>query len=114
MLFMILLALPLALAAPLNPRTAGEITYYHPGLGACGDNHGDGDMVAAVSAAIFDADRPCGKTVKVKGDAGETTVTVVDRCADCPEFDIDLSPTAFKKAVGALSVGRGKGSWSFE
>ncbi|KAJ4267238.1 hypothetical protein NW762_003340 [Fusarium torreyae] len=112
---LLLLALPLAAyAAPaLKPRNTGEITFYHPGLGACGKSNGDGDMVAAIAASVYDTQDLCGKSIKLQGDAGQVTVTVIDRCEACAAGDVDLSPAAFQKSIGDLSVGRGKGTWSF-
>ncbi|KAF4437869.1 hypothetical protein F53441_12927 [Fusarium austroafricanum] len=109
-----LFALP-ALAAPALKRTDGDITYYHPSTGtsACNQNHGDDDMVVALGASLFDSESLCGKTIKLQGDAGEITVTVADRCEGCQPDDLDVSPAAFKKAIGPLTKGRGKGTWSF-
>lgn len=113
----ILLALPLTLAAPagaapeLETRASGDITYFHPGLGACGNWNGDNDMIVAVSASLFDSERPCGRRMRVTGERGSVDVTVVDRCTGCAYGDVDLSPAAFKQAVGDLGLGRRKGSW---
>ncbi|KAF5011636.1 hypothetical protein FDECE_2259 [Fusarium decemcellulare] len=112
----VLLALPLfANAAPANlaKRNSGELTFYNPGLGACGGTNGDGDIVVAMSAALFDAQKPCGRKIKVHGDAGTAVVTVVDRCEGCATNDLDLSPAAFTKAVGDLGLGRVTGSWEW-
>lgn len=111
-----------ALAAPtetksLAARSNGDITWYYPGLGACGETNGDGDAVAAVSAAIYDAQNVCGRYIKVSyakgGRKGEATVRVVDRCANCATNDIDLSPSAFEKVTGDKSLGRVSGSWEW-
>jgi hypothetical protein len=74
-----LLALPLvSFAAPTVKRTEGEITFYHPGLGACGKDNGDSSMVAALPAALFDSEDLCGKVITLKGDKGIIKVTVVE------------------------------------
>ncbi|KAM5350373.1 hypothetical protein ACJ41O_006878 [Fusarium nematophilum] len=99
--------------ALITRRSEGEITYYNPGLGACGQTHTDGDMVVAVSAALFDADRPCGRQIRVRGDAGEALVTVVDRCGGCAYNDLDLSPVAFQQSIGDLGIGRRVASWDW-
>lgn len=110
----ILTLLPLTLAAPLAALASnGEMTYFHPGLGACGDNHGDGDMIVAISSDLYDAKDQCGRKIKVRGNAGDTIVTVVDRCVGCAHDDLDLSPNAFKAAVGGLGVGRTTASWQW-
>ncbi|KAM0250269.1 hypothetical protein ACHAP5_002328 [Fusarium lateritium] len=112
---LILLALPLvSFAAPTVKRTEGEITYYHPGLGACGKDSGDSNMVVALPAALFDSEDLCDKVITLKGDKGIVKVTVVDRCESCAEVDLDVSPAAFQWAIGSLDVGRGKGTWSFD
>lgn len=123
----ILLALPLAaFAAPteedftlefegdaetspnLVARASGDITWFHPGLGACGKTNGDNDLIVAVSAGLYDSQKPCGRRMRVKGPKGSVDVTVVDRCGGCAYNDVDLSPAAFKKAVGNLGLGRKK------
>ncbi|KAM0420906.1 hypothetical protein ACHAPT_011295 [Fusarium lateritium] len=111
----LLLALPLlANAAPaVAPRGQGEVTYYHPGLGACGQTHGDGDLVVALSASLYDAQKPCGRHIRVKGSAGEVIAKVVDRCEGCAYNDIDLSPTAFQQSIGPLSIGRTSTTWDW-
>ena len=106
-----------ALGAPA-PETAnlaarGEMTYYEPGLGACGGTNGPGELIVAVSASRYDQQNPCGRKIKVKGDRGEVVVTVVDRCAGCARDDLDLSPAAFQRAIGDLGIGRTEGSWGW-
>lgn len=110
----IITLLPLSLAAPPAAlASSGEMTYFHPGLGACGETHGDGDMIVAISSERYDASDQCGRSIKIRGDAGETIVKVVDRCVGCAHDDLDLSPKAFKAAVGGLGVGRTTGSWQW-
>ena len=42
------------------------------------------------------------------------TVTVVDRCVGCAEYDLDFSPSAFGQ-LASLSVGRlNNVQWSFD
>lgn len=115
----LLLALPLALAAPattpnISPRSnSGSMTYYAVGLGACGITNSDAELVCAMSASLYDANKPCGKHIKITGPAGSVTVKVVDRCVGCAYHDLDLSPTAFQKAIGDLSVGRKTATWEW-
>ncbi|KAG9256608.1 uncharacterized protein F5Z01DRAFT_479737 [Emericellopsis atlantica] len=61
----ILLALASLSAASPVPRgnmNAGQLTFFHPGLGACGQNHHDGSLITAILAPLFDSRRPqyCG------------------------------------------------------
>lgn len=92
---------------------SGDITYFYPGLGACGWNNNQNEMVVAVSHIIFSKSNPCGKKIRVKGPKGSVDVKVVDKCPSCTEGSVDLSPAAFKKAVGDLGLGRKKGSWTY-
>lgn len=113
----IIIAVPLALAAPWNPKaithTAGEVTYFAPGLGACGQTHGESAFITAISASLFDSEDFCGKAIKVTGPAGTVTVTVVDRCGGCAHNDLDLSPAAFEASIGGLSIGRTTAEWEW-
>ncbi|KAL4732664.1 hypothetical protein ACLX1H_001682 [Fusarium chlamydosporum] len=101
-LILLALSATTALAAPV-PHTIGDITFYHPGTGACEGAHGDADMVAAIGGGLYDSGDYCGKSIKLKGDAGEVIVVVVDRCDGCSDTDLDVSPAAFEKAMGAKS-----------
>ncbi|KAH6615969.1 RlpA-like double-psi beta-barrel-protein domain-containing protein-containing protein [Chaetomium sp. MPI-SDFR-AT-0129] len=101
--------------------TNGRFTYYNPGRGACGTNHGDGDLVVALSHADFDPSTPnsnpnnnplCGRRLRASFSGRNVDVTVVDRCVACNSGDLDLSPTAFQ-ALADLSVGVIQGSWTW-
>ncbi|KAL6852615.1 hypothetical protein ACO1O0_007162 [Amphichorda felina] len=111
------LASSFALGAPApevaNLAARGEMTYYEPGLGACGQTNGPGELIVAVSASRYDQQNLCGKKIKVQGSRGEVVVTVVDRCAGCARDDLDLSPAAFKQAIGDLGIGRTEGRWGW-
>ncbi|EQK97956.1 hypothetical protein G6O67_004842 [Ophiocordyceps sinensis] len=100
-------------AVKLVPRATGEITYFNPGLGACGETNGDGDAVAALSASLFDAERPCNRNIRVSYQGRSLTVRVVDRCQACAHDDVDLSPSAFQHVIGDLALGRVTASWEW-
>lgn len=99
--------------AKLAPQTTGDVTYYNPGLGACGETNRDGDAVAALAASLFDAQRPCNRKIRVSYQDRSVTVRVVDRCERCVGNDVDLSPSAFKQVIGDLALGRVKASWDW-
>ncbi|PHH66848.1 hypothetical protein CDD82_1524 [Ophiocordyceps australis] len=113
--------LALALAAVAAPAPAenaaasssGQLTYYYPGLGACGQTNGANDAIVAVSAPLFDAQRPCGRNIRVHYQGRSVMVRVVDRCAGCAYNDLDLSPSAFQQVVGDLGKGRVPASWEW-
>lgn len=90
---------------------SGKATFYAVGLGSCGNENSDNQMVAALSASIMKGEKFCGKSITLKGGSGSVTVKVVDTCPGCGEGDIDLSPAAFKK-LGSLSKGVIPISWS--
>jgi hypothetical protein len=73
----------------------GELTYYDPGLGACGIDSGDNDAVVALSHYLFDAVQTgsdpnqnplCGKKIRARrvnektGKSVSVDLTVIDRC----------------------------------
>ncbi|KAI3609335.1 expansin family protein [Moniliophthora roreri] len=114
-----------AQAAPslVARQNVGDVTFYTPGLGSCGLSNGPGELVAAVSAAIFDTfpgagpnpnlNPICGKRARVTIAGKSVDVTVVDRCPGCVGGSIDLSPAAFN-ILADPSFGRIPGaSWTF-
>lgn len=145
MLLLLFLAVPLAVGLAVglrNHRSAaraplpaevgalrtGDLTYFLPGLGACGEWHGDADAVVAVSRALYDAhdvdgnpnNNPlCGRSVLVtrdfvEGGKGQVSVeaVVADRCPECADWDLDLSPAVFNR-LALEEDGRVVGHWQF-
>ncbi|PNP55715.1 hypothetical protein THARTR1_04091 [Trichoderma harzianum] len=98
----------------LAPRqNFGDITFYNTGLGACGSVNNDEEYVAAISAALFDSQSVCGRSISVNFNGATVSVQVVDRCAGCAFGDVDLSPRAFSDLTASLDAGRVQGSWDF-
>ena len=73
----------------------GDLTYYDPGLGACGIDSGDNDAVVAISHYTFDAAQTssdpnqnplCNRKIRATrvdertGKSVSIDVTVIDRC----------------------------------
>ncbi|KAF1941226.1 hypothetical protein EJ02DRAFT_207153 [Clathrospora elynae] len=137
--FSCLIALIVGLAAGLTTRnndnaipfpngaqtTNGDLTYYTPALGACGDTHGEDDAVVAISHYVFDPATPgtnpnmnslCGRKIRAwrvderTGKYASIDVTVVDKCMGCQANDLDVSPTMFKK-LAAMDLGRVRVDW---
>ncbi|KAI1764376.1 RlpA-like double-psi beta-barrel-protein domain-containing protein-containing protein [Hypoxylon sp. FL1150] len=92
----------------------GDITYYTPGLGACGETNTEADMVVALSPAQF-ATQPdlCGKTITIELGDKNATAKVVDKCPGCAAGSIDVSPSVFTQ-LASLDTGRAKVSWYIE
>ncbi|CAD6441967.1 8881ff7f-10df-4e08-977d-0c404505cd3f [Sclerotinia trifoliorum] len=117
-----------ALPLPSNGGIfTGDLTYYAPGLGACGITSSSTESICAVSHIIFDAastssnpnSNPlCGRKIRITrqkdSGAGNNTVdvTVVDRCVGCKAEDLDLSITIFEK-LALEAEGRVTGSWAW-
>lgn len=93
-----------------------QATWYNTGLGACGTNSNDDQMVVALPAPIANAN--CFKTVTLANAARPVgpiiVATVVDKCMGCSGMDIDISPAAFKALnLGDLGSGRIFVDWSY-
>ncbi|KAF2847093.1 hypothetical protein T440DRAFT_457325 [Plenodomus tracheiphilus IPT5] len=101
----------------------GDLTYYDPGLGACGIDSGDSEPVVAISHYTFDAAQTgsdpnqnplCGRKIRARrvnestGKSVSIDVTVIDRCTGCQPTDLDVSPAMFDKmadhALGRVTV----------
>ncbi|SPO05134.1 related to B2-aldehyde-forming enzyme [Cephalotrichum gorgonifer] len=106
----------------------GDLTFYDPGLGACGWDSKDDEMIVSVSHALWDSaqrdENPnhnplCGRKIRVgRGSAGETRgeqtveVTVVDRCPGCEATDLDVSPAVFRR-LARVEDGRVPATWDW-
>ncbi|GAW21018.1 hypothetical protein ANO14919_105310 [Xylariales sp. No.14919] len=108
-----------ALAAPLasngvaerSQAFTGDMTYYQPGLGACGQTNSDSEHVVAMSPSEFQGN--CGKTITITKGGKTATAKVVDKCPSCASGSIDVSSTVFQSLVD-LAVGRTTVTWSFD
>ncbi|ORY58578.1 RlpA-like double-psi beta-barrel-protein domain-containing protein-containing protein [Pseudomassariella vexata] len=143
-LFLVVLALAVGLGVGLSRRASsksqnlslpsnadvftGDLTYYDPGLGACGATSSDSDSIVSVSHILFDAastgSNPnanplCGKKIRItrefsEADKGNTSVdvTVVDRCVGCLQTDLDVTISVFTQLALEAS-GRVVMSWAW-
>lgn len=110
--------LALFLLTPLIHAYTGDMTYYSPsvGTGSCGWVAGDNEDVVALSNEILqnganpNANPKCGSMIGIWNPQTKKhyTAKIVDRCAGCKKFDIDVSPALFKK-VAPNGDGRVKG-----
>lgn len=131
-----LLALIIGLAAGLSSRSrvqnlplpsshggpyTGDLTYYDPGLGACGFTDSGSDAIVAISHIVFDAvsvgSNPnanplCGKKIRARRDDKSIDLTVVDRCTGCQPTDIDVTRSVFAD-LASIAQGRVTVSWSW-
>ncbi|KAI6085034.1 RlpA-like double-psi beta-barrel-protein domain-containing protein-containing protein [Hypoxylon rubiginosum] len=92
----------------------GDITYYTPGLGSCGETNTETDKVVAMSPSQFSTIPDlCGKTITIEMGDKNTTAKVVDKCPACDANSIDVSPAVFTDLT-PLDTGRAKISWSVD
>lgn len=134
-LLLLIIILPAALVPALKHRTSnlplptanggpysGDLTYYDPGLGACGETSDSSDYIVSVSHYIFDAvsvgSNPnanplCNKKIRAKIGDKSADLTVVDRCVGCQPDDLDVTRTVFTDLTGDLDLGRVTVSWSW-
>ena len=99
----------------------GDLTYYAPGLGACGIVSKDGDNVVSVSHLLFDAvstssnpnQNPlCGKMIRARRKTGSVDLRVVDRCTGCEPRDLDITEKVFA-TLADVDEGRVDVEWSW-
>lgn len=92
----------------------GEGTYYAAdGSGNCSFPPSPQDlMVAAMNEIDYAGSAVCGACVEIDGPDGSVTVRIVDRCPECPQGDIDMSPQAFE-LIAPLDAGRVPITWRY-
>ncbi|KAI2601882.1 RlpA-like double-psi beta-barrel-protein domain-containing protein-containing protein [Hypoxylon sp. NC1633] len=88
---------------------SGDMTYYSPGLGACGQTNTENDDVVAMSPNQYGH---CGKTINIHYDGKTASAKIVDKCPGCTGDGIDVSPKVFKK-LADLSKGRVSVTWEY-
>ncbi|KAF2475889.1 uncharacterized protein BDR25DRAFT_278636 [Lindgomyces ingoldianus] len=138
-IFLLLLGLVIGLAVKLKKKSrtrnlplpngaqtyTGDLTYYDPGLGACGIPSTANDPILAISHYTFDAVQKgtdpnqnplCGRKIRAQrvndGKTVSIDLTVVDRCTGCEPTDIDVSPAMFKKLADP-DLGRVPVTWAW-
>ncbi|KAI8144149.1 RlpA-like double-psi beta-barrel-protein domain-containing protein-containing protein [Fennellomyces sp. T-0311] len=108
-----ILAIAGTMALPLQRREyTGEGTFYTVGLGSCGQTNSDSENVAALSSSLMSDGKNCGRSLTVTSGSKSVTVKAVDTCPSCPEGNVDLSPSAFKK-LADLDEGRISITWDW-
>lgn len=102
-----------ALAGSSSSYFTGDGTSYTLGQTSAGNcnfmyDPGVGDYYAALNNDQWDDTLNCGRCAEVSCDdsrcsdtTSTVTVWIVDRCPECVEGDLDLSPTVFKQLTGS-------------
>ncbi|TRX91344.1 hypothetical protein FHL15_007766 [Xylaria flabelliformis] len=127
-LAVVVAATDLVSAAPATSPTAiasrsmsGDLTYYTPGLGACGVYNSEEDAIVALSRELFDPHTPngnpnlntyCGRRIKISRGGHSAVVTVRDRCEGCQKDDLDVPVKVFSQLADP-NDGRVKMTWDW-
>ncbi|KAI1392433.1 RlpA-like double-psi beta-barrel-protein domain-containing protein-containing protein [Hypoxylon trugodes] len=110
--------LTLALGASQALAYAGDMTYYTPGLGACGKWNSESDHIVALAPAQYGYDanpnkaKVCGRKINIHYGDKTATATVTDKCPECASGSIDVSPAVFKE-LASLDAGRVQVTWNY-
>ncbi|KAL5035256.1 hypothetical protein BDV3_005215 [Batrachochytrium dendrobatidis] len=90
----------------------GDLTFFTPDTGACGNVNYESELIVAVSDTFFDKSqgRVCGRHICINGETIKARIE--DRCIGCDTFDIDATALLFSK-IADLDVGRLKVNWWF-
>ncbi|RPB14491.1 hypothetical protein P167DRAFT_543632 [Morchella conica CCBAS932] len=103
---------------------AGQMTYYTPGLGSCGETSGEGDYIVAAawqymwegygSSLNPNKNPKCGQKVMMTGPKGkQVPATIVDTCPGCNgKYDLDCTLVLFKELGCTEADGRCQMTWS--
>ncbi|KAI1803983.1 RlpA-like double-psi beta-barrel-protein domain-containing protein-containing protein [Daldinia bambusicola] len=91
----------------------GDMTYYTPGLGSCGQTDAETDPVVALSPSQYTLDpQACGKQIQIHYNNQTTTAKVADKCPECSPGSIDVSPAVFK-ILAPMTAGRIQIEWDY-
>ncbi|KAI9001246.1 RlpA-like double-psi beta-barrel-protein domain-containing protein-containing protein [Trametes punicea] len=115
----------IAAPAPVAPETtnlekrvthSGRGTFFNVGLGACGKENKNSDLIVAISSQIFGSGGNCEQFMQITNtENGKTAFGLVrDECPGCGAGDIDMSPSLFQALGASLDQGVIKVSWHFE
>ncbi|KAI0537063.1 RlpA-like double-psi beta-barrel-protein domain-containing protein-containing protein [Xylaria digitata] len=92
---------------------SGDMTWFNPGLGACGRTDNDGSPVVALNPKDYANGANCGKWITIQANGRQTAAQVVDLCPGCGSGGIDVSPAIFDD-IASLDIGRVRVNWFFQ
>lgn len=126
-LFALLASLVVVLASPVpvhdiqvlekRVQHTGRGTWFHPGLGNCGEWNNDNDPIVAMGQAFYNRNQGsnCNQWMQIVNTANGKTAyaKTVDSCESCGDNDIDMSPAVFQQ-LAPLSQGQITVTWHFQ
>ncbi|KAI1825481.1 RlpA-like double-psi beta-barrel-protein domain-containing protein-containing protein [Xylaria intraflava] len=92
---------------------SGNMTWFYPGLGACGWWSNDGQAVVALNPWDWAGGSHCGQWITIWGNGRTTAGLVVDLCPGCRYGGVDASPAIFDDII-SLDVGYTFVDWAFQ
>ncbi|KAI1350462.1 RlpA-like double-psi beta-barrel-protein domain-containing protein-containing protein [Xylaria sp. FL0043] len=114
-------AAPATKALATRQTMSGDLTYYAPGLGACGVTNTEDDAIVALSWELFDQFTPngnpnlnslCGRQIQINLGGASAVVTVEDRCTGCQLNDLDVPVKVFSQLADP-NAGRVQMTWNW-
>ncbi|KAN0090815.1 RlpA-like double-psi beta-barrel-containing domain containing protein [Tylopilus felleus] len=94
----------------------GEGTWFDVGLGACGFNNVNTDLIVALPTSQYGTGQYCNQYVTITNTQTSKTAfaRVRDKCPGCQTGHLDMSPGLFEALGAQLSQGVIPISWGFE
>ncbi|KAI0406827.1 RlpA-like double-psi beta-barrel-protein domain-containing protein-containing protein [Xylaria palmicola] len=92
---------------------SGRMTWFNPGLGACGQTDNDGSPVVALNSGDYAGGSNCGRWITIQANGKQTAARVADLCPGCPANGIDVSPAIFDD-IAPLTQGVAQVNWFFQ
>ncbi|EIW74629.1 plant expansin [Coniophora puteana RWD-64-598 SS2] len=93
--------------------TDQRMTYYYPGVGACGYTNTDTQYVVALNPTDYANGANCNRSLTITYQGNSAIATAVDLCPGCAADGLDLSPSLFE-VFADLSVGVIYADWSWD
>ncbi|KAF8636194.1 hypothetical protein AX17_003682 [Amanita inopinata Kibby_2008] len=94
----------------------GRGTWFHVGLGNCGNWNVDSDHIVAIPKSLYDHNggHNCGQWIEIVNvrNGKKAFGLTRDSCPSCGSGDLDMSPSLFS-VLDSLDVGVLKISWHF-
>lgn len=101
--------------APSGQTFTGDLTYYAPGLGSCGETNSDSEAIVALAENMMSAMTPasgnpndnplCGKSITISYGGKTATAKIMDTCPGCANGGLDLTSSLFE-VFAPLGEGR--------
>lgn len=89
-----------------------RLTFFQPGLGACGSTNGPGDFIVALNSPQYAGGQHCHEMITITFKGKSTQAQIMDECPGCPFGGLDLTPSLFE-FFASKDDGVIEASWNF-